>query len=315
MDTDWCLTCNKRVEGSDLYCSLQCQSGAGPSNPNRHLHASNPEDELASCEDNLEEGEGFEEDYLEDVYDIDELGQMYNIEAVSKTSWAGRRGSAGIRAWAAEIPLGAHPDVQDSSPPPSDDSSSVTSLSSTSSTYRAPNLVRPSRPLPPSLTMTKPESSTTTPPRPILNLQKHITALTNSPDSTARTSVASEDSLPTPASTHAMPFSALPGRPFPSISNARACDIAACTQLTSPLPPPRTSALSKDEESCVRSRGVPIAPRILSSPQSSLDYFDLSPPLWVTGSMVPHPKSRTNTRKESLLPEPVRGRRFRRVAA
>ncbi|KAF5362541.1 hypothetical protein D9756_002554 [Leucocoprinus leucothites] len=317
MDTDWCLTCNKRVEGSN-YCSLQCRNGAGPSNYHRRLYPSYIQDEIAACEDYLpEEGEGCEEEFLEDDYDYDEDDQMCNIEAVSKTNWAGR-GYAGIRAWAAEIPLGAHPEAQDLVSPPPDDISSDTSASSTtSSTYRAPNLVRPSRPLPPSLTMTKPEFSATTPPRPILNLQKHLAALTHSPGSTARTSVASEDSLPTPASTHAMPFSTLPGRPFPFISDARACDLAACTQLNSPSFPSRSSPSPKNKNNhLVQSRGVPIAPRILSSPPSSLDNFDLSPPLWVTNSMAPQAtKPRSIVRKDSNALEASRGRPFYRVAA
>lgn len=321
MDTDWCLTCNKRVvslplhpprllltstqEGSSIYCSLQCQKGEGPSNYHRRPQSSYTED--PSCDGYLEDGELGEEVYLEDGFDLDE----YNIEAVSKTNWAGR-GSAGIRAWAAEIPLGAHPESQDLISPPSDDSFSVASTSSTaSSTYRAPNLVRPSRPLPPSLTMTKPGPPTTTPPRPILNLQRHLAALTHSPGSTARTSAASEDSLPTPASASTNPmFSTLPGRPFPFISDARACDLAACTQLNSPPLLSRASPSSKDEDAHImHSRGVPIAPRILSSPRSSLDDYDLSPPQWVTSSMVPH---KVITRKEIMIP---RGRRFSRVAA
>ncbi|KAF9449940.1 hypothetical protein P691DRAFT_758604 [Macrolepiota fuliginosa MF-IS2] len=322
MDTDWCFTCNRRVEPGSLYCSSQCQNGAGPSNYQRGSLSALSEKQYASCDDYLEMGEGCEE-YFED--DLDYEGQqLYNIEAVSKTNWAGR-GSAGIRAWAAEIPLGARPDVQElPSPTPSDDSSSISSTSSTSSTYRAPNLVRPSRPVPPSLTMTKPELSTTTPPRPILNLQKHLAAvsLTHSPGSTARTSVASEDSIPTPASAHAMPFSALPGRPFPSISDARACDLAACTQLNSPSTPPRTGTSQKNGDAqIVQSRCVPIASRIVSFPRSSLsDDLDSSPPWWVTNSMVARQATklaaRSSVRKDSsMASEAVRGRRSSRIAA
>ena len=299
-------------DGGNIYCSFQCQFGAGPSNYHPrpclalgHGTCEYPEDTM-------------EEELYEENLAHDKDGRMYSIEAVSKTNWAGR-GSAGIRAWAAEIPFGAHPEEHGLVSLPLDDSSSATSssISSISSIYRAPNLVRPIRPLPPSLTMTKPELSTTTSPRPILNLQKHLNTLTHSPRSTART-VTSEDSLPTPASTHALPFSPFPGRPFPSISNARASDLAACTRLSSSQLPSRSPASPKVHDChVVLSRGVPVTPRILSSPRSSLDEHDLSPPFWITTSMaLPVTKPRTIVRKESNFPELFRGRPlYRRVAA
>ena len=282
-------------DGGNIYCSFQCQFGAGPSN--YHLRpCSSLVQDTDECPEDTEEGECFEEELA-----YDEDGQINNIEAVSKTNWAGR-GSAGIRAWAAEIPFGAHPEAQESVSISFDDSSDTSASSSTSSTssiYRAPNLVRPIRPLPPSLTMTKPELSTTTPPRPILNFQQHPAALTHSPGSTTRT-VTTEDSLPTPASTHALPFSPFPGRPFPSISDARASDLAACTRLISSQLPSRSPPSPEVHDCHVGlSREMPITPRILSSPRSSLGKHDLSPPFWVTTSMALQvTKPRTIARKE-----------------
>ncbi|XP_006462102.1 hypothetical protein AGABI2DRAFT_118963 [Agaricus bisporus var. bisporus H97] len=307
MDTDWCLTCNKRVDGARLYCSHECQYGPGPSTHRRSFPRPTEPFYRAYLDD---EGKGCERLLLED-----DSNDSYSVEAVSRTDWAGR-GFSGIRAWAAEIPLGAQPDDQEPVSASSDDSSSISSTSSTSSIYRAPNLVRPSRPLPPSLTMSKSDFSITTPPRPILKLHNHLAALSpsGSQGSTARTSVASDDSLPTPVSA---PFSALPGRPFPSISDARASDLAACTQLNTYGLPPATSS-PQEIKFPMRPR-LPITPGVLSFPQSSVNDFETSPPFWATKSKVARyatqaatPHYRSGVRKDS---EASRGRRATRVAA
>jgi hypothetical protein len=114
-----------------------------------------------------------------------------------------------------------------------------------------------------------------------------------------------------------LPFSALPGRPFPSISDARACDLAACTQLNACGLFP-AAASPQDSKYVMRSH-LPSASRIISFPQSSLNDFETSPPLWATKSMVARyatqaatPNRRSSVRKDS---EAARGRRATRVAA
>ncbi|KAF7770621.1 hypothetical protein Agabi119p4_6595 [Agaricus bisporus var. burnettii] len=275
MDTDWCLTCNKRVDGARLYCSHECQYGPGPSTHRRSFPRPTEPLYRAYLDD---EGKGCERLSLGD-----DSNDSYSVEAVSRTDWAGR-GFSGIRAWAAEIPLGAQPDDQE------------------------PHKFH--------LSGTEPHFSITTPPRPILKLHNHLAALSpsGSQGSTARTSVASDDSLPTPVSA---PFSALPGRPFPSISDARASDLAACTQLNTYGLPPATSS-PQEIKFPMRPR-LPITPGVLSFPQSSVNDFETSPPFWATKSKVARyatqaatPHHRSGVRKDS---EASRGRRATRVAA
>ncbi|KAF8965492.1 hypothetical protein BDZ97DRAFT_784414 [Flammula alnicola] len=119
MDIDWCLTCAKRVQGSSPYCSPYCQDLAGPSIHPPYYYQEEEDDATPTPH---------------------------------HSRWT--NDSAGISAWAAEIPSGA-PEGGISSP--CDDSPSFYSLSG--GTYRQPppKLLKSHSPIvPPSLSVATP---------------------------------------------------------------------------------------------------------------------------------------------------------------
>ncbi|KAF8801267.1 hypothetical protein BYT27DRAFT_7262078 [Phlegmacium glaucopus] len=181
MDVDWCLTCEKRVEAPNLYCSSDC----------RYLAASS-----STFSDHLYPDE-----------DDDEIIIFHPVDAVTPlldttSRWTGND-SAGILAWAAEIPYG----------PPADDSFSSFTLQSV---YQPPQLLPPHHQIvPPSLCTNTPKRANPPPSSPLLVTPKprHI-----SPDATiqpfddpttSRVSLKSaltDSSLATPASSHPTPL-------------------------------------------------------------------------------------------------------------
>ncbi|KAF8074768.1 hypothetical protein FPV67DRAFT_1445796 [Lyophyllum atratum] len=195
MDTNWCLTCDCHFDGPTPYCSVDCQDKSGPSRYNYESPS-----EIYSDDDEFDE-----EIIYHQVDDVQPHAQ-----------WTGN-GSAGILAWAAEIPP--------SSPCASSTASSSRSCSKTpspsASTSRLPKLLRPNqRPAPPALSISTPRPVVPPPTRPILTQQYSAfpSRLSLDAESMGKTSLlsgATDSSLATPASTLAMPIAST--RPKPSI--------------------------------------------------------------------------------------------------
>ncbi|RXW23963.1 hypothetical protein EST38_g1887 [Candolleomyces aberdarensis] len=195
MDIDWCLTCEKHIQEAanfGPYCSLDCRCRAGPSRL-------------------IEEYESTYEESLDD-FDLDE-DVYHDVQDASDVLHYSGNDYDGIAAWAAAVVPG--PPVQERSPPPSrrSNSSSRSSISSNyspksiSTTYRPPDLVKPHRPLPPSLCMTTPKPKVSVPSQPIGTLPPQVVEYTASGVAYS-TSTGQTSSIATPASAYAvLPFS------------------------------------------------------------------------------------------------------------
>ncbi|KAJ2915484.1 hypothetical protein MD484_g4958, partial [Candolleomyces efflorescens] len=185
MDIDWCLTCEKHIEAAHFgpYCSIDCRCRALPEEYESHYQ---------------ESFDGSDDD--EDVY--------HDVQDASDVLHYSGNDHDGIAAWAAAVVPG--PPVQDRSPPPSrrSCSSSRSSLSNYSpATYRPPELVKPHRPLPPSLCMTTPKPKPSPPSQPIGALPPQVVEYTASGVAYS-TSTGQTSSIATPASAYAvLPFS------------------------------------------------------------------------------------------------------------
>ncbi|KAF8623932.1 hypothetical protein AX17_007260 [Amanita inopinata Kibby_2008] len=184
MDTDWCLNCNCRTDGSDPYCSEECRDWAGPSTVSIAPYAS----ESSSLQ-------SFTED--EDII-------YHRVDSIPKSSWVGH-GTAGIRTWASMIPSGAPTRGQISV----DDGSFSTF--SCGSIYRPPKLLRRQRRVSPTVCM-----STSTPPpsKPMVTPQQQIAAIVTKPservgsiDGISLWSSTTESPIATPTSIRASPIS------------------------------------------------------------------------------------------------------------
>ncbi|KAF9457194.1 hypothetical protein BDZ94DRAFT_1314435 [Collybia nuda] len=206
MDTDWCLNCDCHFQGTGPYCSTDCQDRAGPStyplvSPSRIIFQSEDEEE-----------------------DDDDVIYHRVDDVEPKSQWTGN-GSAGILAWASEIP---------STP------STGTSTPITDSCAPSPfSSKAPSR----SASSTFPSTALPSPSRPILTPQQHLTShsLLRSPESvsmgkTSLLSGATESSLATPASAHAIRMVAKGERPsfLGSIANHVRSWVAPSPLIASP---------------------------------------------------------------------------------
>ncbi|EAU90129.1 hypothetical protein CC1G_05667 [Coprinopsis cinerea okayama7 len=197
MDIDWCLTCSKHLDNTTSpYCSWECRPRAGPSNL-----CSYPHQEL-SYDAELDDEQSLNDDDDAIYHTVNDVSHHYS----------------GIEAWAAAIPAGApceepRPVPAKRSRPPSVRSSrsSISSPTSVSTvTYRPPELLKPHRPVPPTLCMSTPRTVPSSPSLPIVTPQQQIAefstaAYSGGTMSTGHTSI--ESSLATPASTKALPFS------------------------------------------------------------------------------------------------------------
>ncbi|KAF8998599.1 hypothetical protein BDQ17DRAFT_1328809 [Cyathus striatus] len=222
-DTNWCLTCETHFEGDSPYCSIQCQSRAGPSNyPQQPYYV---ESEYMSSEE--------EDDEDEVIY--------HSIHDAPSTS--DDDDDAGINAWRSAVapgPPAGPPSTEDLPSLYSASASTTSLLSSASRTHRAPKLLRPTRPIPPTLCMSKPQPAPVSSSRSITTPQQQMAALTHSAEagSLGKHSVYSgvtESSLATPASVRSIPISA-PSRK-PSVLGTIASQVRSWV-TPSPLVPP-----------------------------------------------------------------------------
>ncbi|TFK18455.1 hypothetical protein FA15DRAFT_253119 [Coprinopsis marcescibilis] len=185
MDTDWCLTCSKHLPNTAAsYCSIHCRYAAGPSTA---TYCYPPTDD---ADDEYDD----DDETLFDELAVDDAPVYHH--------------SAGISAWAASIPAGppcpprmrrsAAQSRKSPSPKPPSSPASVSTI-----TYRPPELLRPHRPVPPTLCMSKPQPVPSSPSVPVMTPQAELQEL-----SAASTHTSADSSLlATPASTYLMPFS------------------------------------------------------------------------------------------------------------
>ncbi|KAF8159754.1 hypothetical protein B0H34DRAFT_674060 [Crassisporium funariophilum] len=290
MDIDWCLTCEKRVEGSSPYCSPDCQSRAGPSTSPYYFQEPS---EIYSDEDD-------EENII--FHPIDEA-------PIEPSRWTGND-SAGISAWAAEIPAGAPAGAVSSS---WDDSSSL--YSSSSATYRPPNLLKPNRQaVPPSLCTAAPQTPSPPPlSTPMVTPKRHnystdsvlYSAGNVSMGQTSLRSAATESSLATPASSHPMPIS---GSRKPSNLGFILSHVQSWVPPTPSLAPakqranlPAQRAESK-KFTVLASTNKSSPVKVVSSPHSQHGFSDENAICWMSSTIL--------LEQPSAKRVPSRGRRF-----
>ncbi|KIK07729.1 hypothetical protein K443DRAFT_672991 [Laccaria amethystina LaAM-08-1] len=223
--------------------------------------------------------------------------------------------SAAIIAWAAAIPLGPAgtplgPPSPTPTPPPVHSSSSSTYSFSTSA-CRPPQLLRPHRPVPPTLCMSTPV--TTAPPSPTLPIQTFhkpltcpsILTLSKSIGNVSLLSAATEASLATPASANPMPISASCNKSFIGsiASHVRSWvsplpALAFSSQQKTPPPPPRVDTA----KFTVLSKKHHLSPLKSKSPSYDDDNDNL-PVCWMSSTVLVDTKSAFNE------PKHPRGRR------
>ncbi|KAF9523053.1 hypothetical protein CPB83DRAFT_840007 [Crepidotus variabilis] len=198
IDVDWCLTCQRHIEGPTPYCSFECQDHAEPS-------SSRPKPQVfCTCD----------EDEDDDFSSLDDDDVIYHeIEAPTGSGsarWLGND-DAGIAAWAAEIQPGTPAELSTS---PCCYHSPRKSISP--KTYRPPpNLLKSShRIVPPSLCTTAPQPESALTSTPILtpsrqssiNLLAQTTSQQASLGKASSKSAQTDSSLSTPASSHPVPI-------------------------------------------------------------------------------------------------------------
>ncbi|KIM44904.1 hypothetical protein M413DRAFT_9138 [Hebeloma cylindrosporum] len=272
MDIDWCLTCEKHINGSSPYCSLAC---AGPWN----------EAHIYSDEDSSVAGDEDDDDVI-----------LHTIDPAEPTTsrWLGSD-SAGISAWAADIPSGAPPPGDIHSP--DDEESSFFSFSR--STYRPspPNLLKtPRQIVPPSLSMTTPPAPPPTPSTPVVTPKRQQSTASIAPSAdasmgqTSLNSAATESSLATPASSNPVPISCASRRP--SILDDMYIQVRSWVS-PSPAPIPSTQQpqlpvtpmnLPKATPKPRSSQFRPVT--IISSSHSSHGFADQSAVYWMAGTVL-----------------------------
>ncbi|KDR67934.1 hypothetical protein GALMADRAFT_146678 [Galerina marginata CBS 339.88] len=296
IDIDWCLTCEKRVEGDSPYCSPDCHDRAGPS----HYYYSQSDHLSSSILDNDDD----EDDVIfHTIDDAAHTPQSYR--------WTGND-SAGISAWAADIPSGAPAGGISS---PTDDSSSFYSLSG--GTYRQPppNLLKTQRRLvPPTLSVATPPSVLPPPSTPMVTPKRQMSSAAQpgnaSTGHTSLRSAATESSLvATPASSQPVPIAAASRRP--SIIDDMYCHVRSWVSPSpapvSTKPHPQTPVLRVDlQKFAFPPRTTTFPPvKIVSSPQSLRGFSEQSAGCWVAGPvLVEQPQT-----KRPNIYEPSRGRK------
>jgi len=273
-------------EGTGPYCSAGCQSDEAPSpsvltpfhldSPSEFYHGGN--------EDN------------ESIY--------HQFQAAPKSRWAGND-SAGIIAWATDIPSGAPAGA------PSPDEGIFNPSPTPLPAFRPPKLLIPhQRPVPPTLCMSTPPPTRSYPSLPIVTPQQQMSSLSlghsydiGSADKTSLLSGVTESFIATPSSAGPVPIS--PHHHQPSIFCALATHVRSWVSR-SPQPQPKQTSLH------VKQRFSPTPPtpnklvdsmnftivaktrhsrplHFISSPRSSLDDLsddDLSPAWWVSSTTM-----------------------------
>ncbi|KAF5335933.1 hypothetical protein D9611_006240 [Ephemerocybe angulata] len=191
MDIDWCLTCSKHIDGLSLspYCSQDCRPAAGPSRLPYEL-------EMSAYEASLSED-------VETFY--------HDVEDVSPPLHYTGNDYDGIAAWAAAVVPGAPVCPAPISRPQSSRSSAYSSPSRRSSisnfspkTMTAcppPNLLRPHRPLPPTLCTTNtPRPAPSKPARPSAIRPAALESTASAAYSTSTGQTTDSSALATPVS-------------------------------------------------------------------------------------------------------------------
>jgi len=230
---------------------------------------------------------------------------FHPIDSAEPTSrWFGSD-SAGISAWAADIPSGAPPgDVQSL-----DDQSSFYSFSN--STYRPlpPNLLKnPPRIVPPSLSMTTPPVAAPVPSTPVLTPRRQQSATSIAPSAntsmgqTSLTSAVTESSLATPASSNPVPIACVSQKP--SVLEDMYVQVRS---WVSPLPVPIASTQRPQPQ--VTPTDLPKAtPKPLpSSSHPSHGFTNQSAVYWVPSTVLTNQQYAT---KRPRRYEPSRGRQL-----
>jgi hypothetical protein len=314
MDTDWCLSCGRRVDGAAPYCSRECLSYDDPSPLNMFANFEEPLSESASS--SSQEHTEFE--------------QFEPTPAPTTTSWVTIKGPAGIAAWAADIPLGA-PAGAPASPiaiTPTRIRSplvrSPKSNSPASPTLRPPVLLLPHhRPTPPTLCMSTPHTTLPYPSLPVLTPQQHVTlaalgpadSVSPSMGKTSLLSARTESLVATPSSPLAL---ALPSSAKPSVLGALATHVRS---WVSPSPQPLSPQHRKRTVPPPRANSTAPAPIAKRSPLASADSSLTSslasspidePPAWWVSSPRENHSSTESLLKECLSKElacATRGRR------
>ncbi|KAF8972615.1 hypothetical protein BDZ97DRAFT_1752500 [Flammula alnicola] len=295
-DIDWCLTCEKRVEGSSPYCSEECQNRAGPSLEPQFYY---------------QQSEQYSSNYDDDDDDLDDDDVIFHsIDASSaqhSSRWLGND-QAGISAWAAEIPAGAS--AGDSSSP-NDDSSSFHSPSTPHFRPPPPNLITPHRrAVPPSLSMTTPPSA----PQPPSSPWSPPSASNRQPQSMGQTSLrtaATESSLATPASSHPVPIISTSRKPSMlegMYSHVRSwvspSPALVSTKQRTPLPVLSLDPPTKSTSQLTRSSNL-LPVTVISSPHLSHGFPDQSAVCWMAGTVL---IDQTAAKLPSFYEQPSRGR-------
>jgi len=308
MDIDWCLTCEKHTvryfsipcssnsppfqNNSKPYCSPACQNRAGPSNE-PYIYDGIPS-----------------EDYSSIIGDEDDRDVIFHpIDSAEPTTsrWLGSD-SAGISAWAADIPSGA--------PPPGDQDDSSSFYSFSGSTFRPspPNLLKnPRRTVHPSLSMTTPPVAPHTPSTPMITPKRQQSTTSIAPSANAsmgQTSAATESSLATPASSNPVPISCASRKPsvldnmYIQVRSWASPSLAPFPSTQRPQPPVtpmnRPKAPPKPHHP---SHFRPVT--IMSSSHSSHGFSDPSAIYWTTGAVLDQFATKPPHHSESFRGRPL----------
>ncbi|KAF9478275.1 hypothetical protein BDN70DRAFT_933514 [Pholiota conissans] len=208
-DLDWCLTCERRLDGPQPYCSDLCKQRARTLPlPPQLVHHEYDEYNNHNDEDDVDD-------------DDDEDTHNVVVHASTPHSWRWMpTDEAAIAAWAADIPYGAPPAEQEI-------------ISASPAPFRAappPNLIRPARrAVPPTLSMSTPPRELPPPSTPVLTPRRHPSTTSMAPSgyaSMGQTSLCttaatgSSLALSTPPLSQPVPISGSAGRQLhPSNTN------------------------------------------------------------------------------------------------
>lgn len=198
-DLDWCLTCERRLDGPEPYCSDVCKANA-----RRTAYVYVPDDDDADTHHVL-------------VHDT-QLNALHKWRSMPTDD-------AAIAAWAADIPYGAPPADPEPAPSPS---TSACGSPTTPGSFRAPpppNLVKtPRRAVPPTLSMSTPQRPVPQPSTPVLTPRRYPSSASMAPSgyaSMGQTSLCtaatgSSLALSTPPLSHPVPIVSSGSRQAPA---------------------------------------------------------------------------------------------------
>ncbi|KAF8899651.1 hypothetical protein CPB84DRAFT_1780335 [Gymnopilus junonius] len=283
IDLDWCLTCEKRLHDSALYCSSECRQRASPEASQSYDHQTEQVDSL--------------EDHII-FHTID--------RAPSPSRWTGND-SAGISAWAAQVPSGAPAGAISS---PTEEFSSFDSPLS-GATYRQPPppfLLKPHRRLvPPSLSLASPPSALPPLSTPMeLSPKRHTSlhsltqaAIASTGQTSLRTAATESSLVATPASSQPVPIASASRKPSvldDMYSHVRSWVYPSPTFVHTKLPPQTPFPPSEEVKFSLQARTTLLPPaKIISYPHSLHGFADQSTICWMAGTVVVEQPTKPNT--------------------